>query len=53
MAQQYNNFDTDANFGINVSDADVDAPDDVPAKVTTYAGRVNGGDFKWAFDNDY
>ena len=47
----YNNFDTDANFGINVSDADVDAPDDVPAKVTTYAGRVNGGDFKWAFDN--
>lgn len=29
----YNNFDTDANFGINVSDADVDAPDDVPARL--------------------
>ena len=47
----YNNFDTDANFGINVSDADVDDPADVPTKVTTYAGRVNGGDFKWTFDN--
>ena len=47
----YNNFDTDANFGINVSDAQVDDPADVPAKVTTYAGRVNGGDFKWTFDN--
>lgn len=47
----YNNFDTDASFGINVTDADIDDPADVPTKVTTYAGRVNGGDFKWTFDN--
>lgn len=43
----YSNFDTSA--GMYVSEPD--APDDVPADVTAYAGRVCGGDFKWAFDN--
>jgi hypothetical protein len=28
-----------------------DAPDDVPAIVMTYAGRTEGGDLKWTFNN--
>jgi len=46
----YNNFDTDASL---MYDYDVDAPEDVPAKVTGWlgAGRMNHGDFQWTFDN--
>lgn len=44
----YSNFDTDASLMYNYSP---DKPEDVPAKVTAYAGRVDGGDFKWKFDN--
>ena len=43
----YNNFDTAA--GMYTYKAD--APADVPAIVTANAGRVQGGDFKWQFDN--
>lgn len=51
---KYNNFDTDASFGINVSDDAVDnVVDDNGAalvtKIKTYAGRVNGGDIKITF----
>jgi hypothetical protein len=28
-----------------------DAPDDVPAIVMAYAGRTEGGDLKWTFNN--
>ena len=43
----YNNFDTDtANFDLGVDEANITAVEDVPAVVTKYAGRVNGGDFK-------
>ena len=28
-----------------------DKTEDVPEIVTTYAGRVGGGDFKWTFNN--
>ena len=43
----YNNFDTAS--GMYAYKAD--APADVPAAVTAGAGRVQGGDFKWKFDN--
>ncbi len=44
----YSNFDTASDF----YSYPVDAAEDVPAKVTSLAGRVNGGDFKWTFNND-
>ena len=43
----YSNFDTDATMYASVPDAAAD----VPAIVTSRAGRVDGGDFKWTFDN--
>ena len=43
----YNNFDTESSFYSYTPD---DA-NDVPAIVTAYAGRIDGGDFKWTFDN--
>ncbi|HYH02580.1 MAG TPA: family 16 glycoside hydrolase [Bacillota bacterium] len=49
----YNNFDTASTMYSYTPDA----PDSVKTVVTTYAGRVNGGDFKWTFttadDTDY
>jgi pectate lyase len=44
----YNNFDTDAAVMYSYA---VDAPDAAVNKVKAYAGRVQGGDFKWIFDN--
>lgn len=46
-AWPYSNFDTDADMYA----CNPDAPDDVPSIVTSQAGRLCGGDFKWAFDN--
>ncbi|MCI1268870.1 MAG: dockerin type I domain-containing protein [Ruminococcus sp.] len=43
----YNNFDTSATMYKYTADN----AQDVPAKVTANAGRVDGGDFKWTFDN--
>ncbi len=43
----YNNFDTASSFYKYT----VDKAEDVPAKVTANAGRVQGGDFQWKFDN--
>ena len=43
----YNNFDTASSFYKYTADK----AEDVPAKVTANAGRVQGGDFKWTFDN--
>ncbi len=45
----YSNFDTVQDIGVEA--ADVDAAADVPSKVMAWAGRVNGGDFKWEFDD--
>lgn len=49
----YNNFDTTD----KMYDYTPDEPDKVREIVTTYAGRVNGGDLKWTFtpedDTDY
>ena len=47
-ANIYNNFDTDKSvmYGYKADDA-ATARDDVVA----FAGRVQGGDFKWSFDN--
>ncbi len=43
----YNNFDTASNmYGYNVDNAE-----DVPSIVTAKAGRVDGGDLQWQFDN--
>ncbi len=43
----YNNFDTaDAMYEYTV-----DTPEQAKEKVMRYAGRVDGGDLKWTFDN--
>ncbi|MFT3740919.1 MAG: T9SS type A sorting domain-containing protein [Breznakibacter sp.] len=44
----YNNFDTDASV---MYDYTPDSPEDAKTNVMSYAGRTNGGDFKWTFDN--
>ena len=41
----YNNFDTAADF----YKYEVDSPEGAKEKVERYAGRVDGGDFKWEF----
>ena len=46
----YNNFDTSTNFK-NLYKATVETPDDAKVTCERYAGRVDGGDFKWEFDN--
>lgn len=43
----YNNFDTSS----VMYSYKADAAKDVPAVVTAKAGRVDGGDFKWTFNN--
>ena len=43
----YNNFDTSYDLGVNENS--IDNPEDVPSIVKQYAGRMNGGDFKWEF----
>ena len=43
----YNNFDTSS----VMYKYSADKPEDVPAVVTSKAGRVDGGDFKWQFNN--
>ena len=43
----YNNFDTSSEMYAYTPDA----AEDVPSIVTSKAGRVQGGDFKWQFDN--
>ena len=45
----YNNFDTSS----KMYEYEADDVENVVDNVTTYAGRVNGGDFKWTFtDSD-
>jgi pectate lyase len=44
----YNNFDTDPSVMYIYT---ADAPDTARTKVMNYAGRVDGGDFKWTFNN--
>lgn len=44
----YNNFDTNAAIMYSYTP---DSPQDARTKVMQYAGRVNGGDFKFTFDN--
>ncbi|WP_029233454.1 pectate lyase family protein [Butyrivibrio sp. VCB2006] len=44
----YNNFDTS---GIMYSYS-ADSPEEAKEKVTAFAGRENGGDFKWEFNNE-
>lgn len=41
----YNNFDTASTMYAYTTDA----PENVKSAVTAYAGRVDGGDFKWTF----
>ena len=48
-ANTYNNFDTDA--ALYVKTCVPDEPEVAKTKVMTYAGRVNGGDLKWVFNN--
>ena len=44
----YNNFDTDNSVMYSYT---ADAPDVARDNVVRYAGRVQGGDFRWGFDN--
>ena len=48
-ATTYNNFDTSSAYDLGVAEQDIDDPQDVPSIVTKYAGRMNGGDFDWTF----
>lgn len=45
----YNNFDTDSDIMYEYL---VDTPEQAKEKVVNEAGRRNGGDFKYTFDND-
>ena len=47
-ANSYNNFDTDNSVMYSYT---ADTPEQALANVLAYAGRVQGGDFKWTFDN--
>lgn len=44
----YNNFDTNAALIYSYTP---DSPEDAREKVIQYSGRLNGGDFKWIFNN--
>ncbi len=44
----YNNFDTDAGVMYAYT---VETPEMAKQQVINYAGRLNGGDFDWTFDN--
>ncbi|MBR6072486.1 MAG: InlB B-repeat-containing protein, partial [Acholeplasmatales bacterium] len=44
----YNNFDTNSSLMYTYS---VETPDEAKNTVTSYAGRVQGGDFTWTFNN--
>lgn len=48
-ANTHNNFDTDASV---MYDYTAEEPADAQTTVTEYAGRINGGDFEFTFDND-
>lgn len=43
---KYNNFDVNTSVMYKYT---ADEPDDAKANVMAYAGRINGGDFKWTF----
>lgn len=45
----YNNFDTNSSIMYSCTP---DTPEEAKANVMLYAGRVQGGDFQWTFDND-
>lgn len=46
---KYNNFDTSIDLGVTA--AQIQTPDAAKETTMQYAGRVQGGDFKWTFDN--
>lgn len=48
-ANTYNNFDTDP--ALYAKTLVPDAPDVAKTKTMQYAGRTNGGDIKWTFNN--
>jgi len=48
-ANTYNNFDTNPTLMYAYA---VDTPEAAKEKVMQYAGRLNGGDFKWTFNNE-
>lgn len=47
-AKTYNNFDTDSSVMYPYTP---DSPEVAKTNVIQYAGRISGGDFKWAFNN--
>ena len=48
-ANIYNNFDTDPS--LYIKDLIVETPEVAKVKVIQYAGRMNGGDFNWTFND--
>ena len=47
-ANTYNNFDTDNSLMYSYT---ADTPEQAVENIRAYAGRVQGGDFRWTFDN--
>lgn len=45
----YNNFDSNPEI---MYEYQIDAPKEAVEKVKKYSGRVEGGDFKWSFNNE-
>ncbi len=43
----YDNFDTKIDMGVKL----LESPEDCVETVKKYSGRLNGGDFKWTFNN--
>jgi len=46
---KYNNFDTNTSLIYTYT---ADAPEEAKEKVIIFSGRMNGGDFKWTFNNE-
>lgn len=47
-ANTYNNFDTNSSVMYAYT---ADSPENAKTNVTSYAGRIKGGDLKWTFNN--
>ena len=48
---EYSNFDTNGSVDLGVSANQIQSPEEALEITTKYAGRVDGGDFKWTFNN--
>ena len=47
----YSNFDTNGSVDLGVLESQIQSPEDAVDTIKNYSGRVQGGDFKYEFDN--